>query len=232
MIAYIYIIENTTNSKKYVGQSWNVTKRLLEHSRGKYSGCTLLVKAVKKYGWNAFRTQIHEFNNISQEQLDFLECEHIKSYNSIHPEGYNLKTGGRGGRHNNYTKDKLSEVNRGKKLSIETRQKISEGQKGRVGGFAGKKHSEESKQRTSDTLKGKVPWNKGLPGTFTGKKHTEESKQKVSLANKGKQKPPRSEEHKRRLSEARRGKGSSMKGKPWSIARRTAFENQSKDIII
>jgi len=51
-------------------------------------------------------------------------------------------------------------------------------------------HSEESKHKTSEAMK--------------GKKHSEETRRKLSEAHKGKKLPPFSEEHKQKISEARK----------------------------
>ena len=69
------------------------------------------------------------------------------------------------------TKKKMSDVNKGKKLSEEHKKKISEGNKG-------KKMSDEARRKMSEAKKGKTSWNKG-------KHHTVESKKKMSDANKG-----------------------------------------------
>lgn len=54
------------------------------------------------------------------------------------------------------------------------------------------------------------PWNKGKKGLQTcwckGKKHSEETKKKISEAKKGKKLGPHSEEQKRKMSEAHKGK--------------------------
>lgn len=78
------------------------------------------------------------------------------------------------------------------------------------GGFTGS-CTEETRQKLSEAGKGRVPWNKGMKGIYH---HSEEIKRMLSEANKGKQ---MSDEQKRKLSEARKGKSSWMKGKsPWN----------------
>lgn len=52
-------------------------------------------------------------------------------------------------------------------------------------------------------IKGHTPWNKGRKGLY---KASEETKKKLSEANKGKKPPPLSEEGRKRLSEAHKGK--------------------------
>lgn len=66
-------------------------------------------------------------------------------------------------------------------MSEETKQKISNSNKGRIGWNKGKHLSEEHRKKISESSKGK-------PGTRLGLKTSEETKRKLSLANKGNKK--------------------------------------------
>jgi len=82
--------------------------------------------------------------------------------------------------------------------------------------------TDEHKQKLSEGHKGLTPWNKGKKGLMVawnkGKPCSEETKLKLSRilseVLKGKKKPPRSDSHKRNLSNALKGKISWKKGKP------------------
>ena len=87
------------------------------------------------------------------------------------------------------TKRKLSEINIGKKLTEETKKKISDSLKGRPTYMKGRHHSLVSKMRISMALKGKTndgsfskghqPWNKGRKTGlywFTNGKHNIQSR--------------------------------------------------------
>ena len=91
-------------------------------------------------------------------------------------------------------------------ISEETKRKISEARKGKSTWNKGKHCkplTEEHKIKISKKLKGKPTWNKG--------KHvSEETKRKISEALKGKNKPMRSDEHRKKQSEA-------IKGKHWKL---------------
>lgn len=88
----------------------------------------------------------------------------------------------KGKHHSEETKQKISERNRGRKCSAEARRKISLANKG-------KKRSLETRQKMSEAFKGKKrskpPWNKGKPflrgsnHPLFGKHHTERTKMKI-----------------------------------------------------
>lgn len=92
-------------------------------------------------------------------------------------------------------------------ISDETKKKISDANKGKI-------ISEEQRKRHSEMLKGKHPWNYGKSGAQTAWNkgligvHTinEETKIKISNSLKGVKKGEFSDEHKRKLSEAHKGK--------------------------
>jgi len=86
------------------------------------------------------------------------------------------------------TKEKISISNKGKKVSEETRIKLSESHIGQIPWIKGKKHSEESKKKMSSSLKGRKVWNKGKP-------HSEETKKKISISNTGKVSPFKGKKH-------------------------------------
>ena len=105
------------------------------------SNCTLLKRCIKKYGWENMKVEV--LLQCAQEQLNYYEQQMIKAWDTLAPNGLNCTTGGEAG----------------KRLSMETKQKITKGLKEYY-----EKHEHH---------------NKGRPGH----KHTEESKQKMSLNN-------------------------------------------------
>ena len=126
--------------------------------------------------------------------------------------------------HNQETRKKIGEANRGKSISEETRRKRSEVNKGENNPFYGKTHSEESKRKQSEAKKGKTHSQEtrrklseirkvkfaGKNHPLYGKSHSEGTKRKQSEAIKGKNHPlygkSHSEETKRKQSEAKKGK--------------------------
>jgi hypothetical protein len=74
--------------------------------------------------------------------------------------------------HSVESKYRSGSTNRGKHLSEETKRKISESEKGKIGFWKNKKMSKEHKQKISENSK--------------GRKLSEETKNKISIAKKGK----------------------------------------------
>ena len=99
------------SGKVYVGQTICSFKKRMQQHKSIYSECTLLKRAIDKYG-DEMKYEIIE-DNISHEQLDEREIYWIKELNSLAPNGYNCDTGG-----NAYrtvcqeTKDKISNAKR------------------------------------------------------------------------------------------------------------------------
>jgi hypothetical protein len=80
------------SGKVYVGQTIrSFEKRMREH-RQESSGCTLIKRAIDKYGDEMNYEIIEE--NVPQEQLDEREVFWISHFNSLAPGGYNCTTGG------------------------------------------------------------------------------------------------------------------------------------------
>lgn len=159
----IYLITNNANGKMYVGQSYNVNKRLYEHKRKlkENSHCNEhLQSAWNKYGEDAFSFEVLE--ECGKEHIDELERWYIKELQTQdRTKGYNSEGGGR----------TCQEV------SAETRMKLSIVRKG-------KKHTEEAKRKMSASSMGQVAWNKGLRGVTH---HTEETRRRISQTLKGRE---------------------------------------------
>lgn len=89
----IYKIENLLNNKCYIGQSIDIEQRWLKHKSAKDD--FLIHKALRKYGIENFIFEILVI--CDQNELNAKECEYIKKYNSLIPNGYNMIQGGSNG---------------------------------------------------------------------------------------------------------------------------------------
>lgn len=136
----IYKIRNKINNKSYIGQTiQSIEKRIKRHFRTK--DCPYLNSALHKYGINNFEIIILCRAN-SIEELNHREQYYIKLFNTLAPNGYNLKEGGKqGGKCSNKVKDNISKAlqvyyksnpgnNKGKKFSKEHCSNMSKVRKG------------------------------------------------------------------------------------------------------
>ena len=187
------------NGKKYIGNTIGIQWRFgtLKHPRFQnYKGSSAFYNAVQLYGEEAFLTGIIE-DNIPAADLNQREVYWIETLNTIRPHGYNLTSGGeRGKTVSKETRQKLSDARKARRISVEQRRKMSESHKG------------EKNHRY-----GKIPWNKGKTGIYSP-----ETIQKMADARKGSK---ASLNTRKKMSESKKGKSSGMKGKtPWNKGKR------------
>jgi len=122
---YIYCITNIINNKKYIGATTRtVEKRFKQHlsdaKNNRNNGCTCIKNAMQEYGQECFIIETLLICTI--KDIDFYENNFIKLYNTITPNGYNLKTGGNlGSKHSEETKIKIGNAHKEKKVSEETK---------------------------------------------------------------------------------------------------------------
>lgn len=189
IIGYIYLITNKKNNKKYVGQTTvTIENRWRGHVDASKKSPYPICKAIRKYGKNSFT--IKKINEASTlEELNLLEPFYIDAYNSLVPNGYNLRLGGNNSLHHSDTKKKMSELkkgqpawNKGIEHPEETKKKISDAKKGKPSPRKGIKLSDETKEKISKA-------NKGKPGPTKGKKASVETREKISKARLGKGHP-------------------------------------------
>lgn len=118
----IYKIVNLSNNKIYVGQA---VSHILNHKKYRPYGhegrfrCHIsevfstkknqshyLNNAIRKYGVEDFVVEIIECCEI--KDADERETHYIKEFNSLYPNGYNLKNGGKVFTHSNESKKRVS----------------------------------------------------------------------------------------------------------------------------
>jgi group I intron endonuclease len=207
----IYAIKNKINNKMYIGKGVSIEGRWASHKTGlrkNSHGNDYLQKAWNKYGEENFDFVVLEITD--RESLSDREISLIFQHKTANRDfGYNISLGGDGGLHSEETKRKISIGNKGKKLSIEHRSKLSrvkseaekekisktkkEKNKGKISEnffWYGRNHSEESKKKISQSKKGTKLSNKqieAIRAASTGRQHSKESielmtKQKLKLS--------------------------------------------------
>ncbi len=87
----IYMIENTVNGMKYIGQTTHTFAKRYRRCKwwGSASNNPYLKSATAKYGISAFKVTILEHSKDVQE-LNRLEAEYAEKFNTYAPNGYNL----------------------------------------------------------------------------------------------------------------------------------------------
>lgn len=123
----IYMITSPSN-KKYIGQTTQSLeirwKQHVDSSKREYKDhCKVLNKSLRKYGDKHFKIELLE--ECENSDLDIKEIEYINTYNTIVPNGMNIKNGGSNGTHHPDTKTKISNSLKGRLVSHETRLKLS-----------------------------------------------------------------------------------------------------------
>jgi len=189
---FVYLITNSVNGKRYVGQtSQTLTQRWKDHRT--HGHCRYLHNAIQKYGKENFIVEpICEVS--TRELANELEKEYIERYRTLAPNGYNLELGG----------DAKGSCLVGRKLSEETKRKLSNALKGRTIPEAtrvaaslanlGRPLSDEHCQKISRALKGNKNGlgrvvsgdvRERLSKALSGRKFSEKWRQKLSQAKLG-----------------------------------------------
>ena len=179
----VYKHTNTFNDKCYIGITSQHPNKRWLNGYGYSKTQPKFYNAIKKYGWDSFTHEIL-FENLTFEKANQKEIELIAFYNSCE-DGYNISTGGSG--------------NPGHEVTPEMRKQMSIAHAGQVSWTRGKPLSDTHKYNLSLAHLGKNTGERSL-----------ETRKKISEGLKGK---PKSEEAKRRMSEASLGREPWNKGK-------------------
>ena len=157
-MGYIYCL-TSPSGKRYIGQTKReITKRFREHIKC-VSGCIALNCAIQKYGADAFQFEI--LLMVNNHLLDEYEVKMIYAYDSLFPNGYNIRTGGcANSKHCEASRNKMRESklgyknpNFGKPRSDTDKKAISEAKCGSKHHFYGKTFSYDHKLKLSASHK-------------------------------------------------------------------------------
>lgn len=172
MYGIIYRIVNRINGKLYVGQTVQSLKaRWKEHRNDVKRYDYPIYRAIRKYGIeNFYPEQLDTAND--QEELDLKEIYYSEYYNTMKPNGYNLKIGNGQGYLSEETKRKMSEAKTGEK-HWKFEKIITEQERQRLISIRPKFWSEEAKERASILAQGEK-------NRFFGKHHKKEVLDKLS----------------------------------------------------
>lgn len=102
----IYCVTNKINGKKYIGQTIRTLDRRMQfhiHDAFKRNFANCFCRALRKHGKDVFEWRIL-MPAIDQDHLNLLEDYWIRVFNTLAPNGYNLKTGGSHGKPTDITR--------------------------------------------------------------------------------------------------------------------------------
>ena len=169
----VYKITHLDTERCYIGQCiGDVKARWRSHK----ASDTHLGRAIKKYGVESFSFEIIDTAD-SIAELNEKEIKYIAKYSSIMPNGFNIESGGRnapmaehvkaiisqthkGKTIPDWQRKLISEVNKNKIVSAETREKIRQSR-------IGKKLTDEAKKKIAEANKFKT----FVPRTPESKEH-------------------------------------------------------------
>ncbi len=212
-ITGIYKIVNTINGHKYVGSAVDMKKRwkrhLYELEASKHHS-PKLQNAWNKYGEDAFEFSVIEECERARKVLLGREQYWMDTLESYGPSGYNIAKHAAnpmlGRAHTTETREKMSDAQKGKIISEETRAKLS---------AAATNSSPETRKKISDARKGKKASAQTRAKMSVSAKNkppvSEETKTKISVSSKNR--PPISEETRKKISDARKGKKASVQAR-------------------
>lgn len=90
----VYCHTNKLNGKKYIGITSEKYPSHRFHRGEGYKSCTVFYRAIKKYGWDSFETEIL-FRDLSKDDAFQMEYNLVKAFGTRNPKlGYNMIDGG------------------------------------------------------------------------------------------------------------------------------------------
>jgi hypothetical protein len=142
----IYLITNSLDDKKYVGQSLSHRKNKNKYKPFGFEGrfkdhiseaicntkkkqCNYLNNAIRAYGKDKFTVVL--VKTCLPSEMDLWEQYYIREYNTLYPNGYNLTVGGKVFKHSIDYQNKITNLNEPKKRggcierTDDTRKKMS-----------------------------------------------------------------------------------------------------------
>lgn len=145
----VYCHTNKLNNKRYVGITKQNPKVRWQNGYG-YRGNEYFFRAIQKYGWDNFNHEIL-YEGLTKKQAEEIEIRLIKEWHLNNRDfGYNISHGGNClGSVSAETKQKISKAHKGvstHNMTADVKKRISEK-------MSGRKLSEETKRKMSDYAK-------------------------------------------------------------------------------
>ena len=209
---FIYTLSDPiTGDVRYVGKSDKPIQRLNQHIKNYTNSNNYKNRWIKSLISKGLEPKLEILDEVKQSEWEYWEKYWITQFKNWGFKLTNSTDGGDCGptffgdenpSKRPEVRKKISEANKGRKVSEETKEKLSKYRGENHHGFgklawnSGVKYSEKLKNKLSELQRGEN-------NNFYGKKHSEKTKEKLRLINTGK---ILSEEHKRKISKSGTGK--------------------------
>lgn len=166
----IYKITNEINKKYYVGSACDLYKRYKDHRSALENNRhhnKQLTRFVNKYGLDKLKFCLLE--ECKPEELELKEQYYITDGKNLFNETIDVKSCNRGKKLSEEHKQRISKSIKAKRIkrSDETKAKISEANKGKVGKY---ERTDETKQIVADKLKNNSERGKKISEALKGRK--------------------------------------------------------------
>lgn len=115
----IYSITNIKNNKKYIGQSANIELRWITHLVDSINNMNHLLIDQAMHGLGNYNFKLEILEECTLEELNNKEKYYIEKYNTIYPNGYNIKEGGK------YTRNTTHNLNNNIEINVEDLYKLT-----------------------------------------------------------------------------------------------------------
>jgi group I intron endonuclease len=149
----IYKVTNTLNGKIYIGFTSNFSSRKRLHKHTALNGKNhIFHNSIRKHGWDNFDWAILYQSKYKEHTLVVMEQYFITEYNSMTPNGYNMKLGGTGGNLSEDAKLKISEKRKGMVFSDNHIENLRKS-------HLGKSLSQEQKDKIGKSVSDKIKMN-------------------------------------------------------------------------
>lgn len=175
----IYKATNQITNKSYIGFSSDWQSRRREHKFNALSNDNknyAFYNSIRKYGFGVFVWEIIYQSKDKIHTLEEMENHFIVEYNTMYPNGYNMKQGGVGGNVSNDARIKISNQRKGIVFSDEHKNNISISLTGKI---LTEEHKNNIRIGSKGKNKGKEPWIKGKTYVSTLRGTTKPYKKKV-----------------------------------------------------
>lgn len=165
MVIYsIYKATNKNTGKSYIGFSsdWKSRKRLHKYNSNKNERNYIFYNSIRKHGFDAFQWEVLYQSKDKEHILGTMENHFIELYNTLAPNGYNMKVGGGGGTLTEDAKKKIGEKRKGMVFSDEHKKNLSDSHKGLS-------HTKEQKMKIGESVRKTLRLAKPVSCPFCGK---------------------------------------------------------------